>query len=81
MHDQIINLNVERRFPQRENMTINEYIEFRIKQSFELLDVSCITHPNSERIMKCLRNHFIIEIKELMKDVMHDTEQYYISFM
>lgn len=81
MHERIIYLNIGRTFPQRDNMTINEYIDFRIKQSFELLDISCINHPDSERIMKCLRNHLIIEIKEIMKDVMHDTEQYYMSFM
>ena len=61
-------------------MTVIEYIDFRIKQSYDLLNISENSHPDLNRIQRCLNNHFIIEMREIIKDTIHDTEQYYMSF-
>ena len=81
MYKQIIDVNINRKFPQRENMTIKEYFKFRIDQTYEILNITNETHPELKRITECLQNHFMLEIKEIMKDMIHDTEQYYLSFM
>lgn len=81
MYNSIIDLNFTRKFIQRENMTIEDYIELKVNQSIELLDITDKTSEQTNRIKYCLRKNIMIEIKEMIKDVIHDTEQYYLSFM
>ena len=81
MFDNIIEINNERKYFQRENMNIKDYINNLIN--------NFITHFNldNEQLMlynqqkTILRFKITQEIKEIMRDVIHDTETYYLSFM
>ena len=73
MYHSIIQNNLNQRFQERDNLTFVEYIDKILSPISENSDIAAV-------VMNDMRNRILTEIREVLKDVIHDTERYYMSF-
>ena len=73
MYHSIIQNNLNQRFEERDNLTFVEYIDKILSPISENSDIAAV-------VMNDMRNRILTEIREVLKDVIHDTERYYMSF-
>ena len=73
MYHSIIQNNLNQTFQERDNLSFVDYIGKILSPISESSDIAAI-------VMNDIKTKILTEIREVLKDVIHDTERYYMSF-
>ena len=80
MFEALIIKNLANKYKERQCMNINEFVQSQLNKCYEDLKLTEEQEEKSKQIIPRIKYKLMHEIEEIMKDMINDTEGYYMSF-